>query len=128
MRRLTPLLVITFILVTLLGHHVHGGASSVDTPTISGVSAASVTDDHAHAGVKELQVVQHGGLEEIIPELCTIGGQVSPSPASGPSHVPFVLREHRTGIADAVPATAPAWDEPALPADVVRALLQVFLN
>lgn len=128
MPRFSPLLAITLILVTLLGHHVHGGASSVDTPTVSSLSATTSTTDHAHSGVKGLQVVQHGSLEEIIPELCTIGGQASTSPSSGPGHISFVLHEHRAEMADAVPATAPTWDEPAFPADVARAFLQVFLN
>jgi hypothetical protein len=114
------------ILVALLGHHIHtpGAASAAG----SGVVVSEVAHQHEHAGVKALQIVDHAALDEIVPELCVVGEQAPPPVSGGHGQVALLSTEPRSEDMLPAPSFVPSWDAPSVAPDVLRALLQVFLN
>lgn len=126
MRRLSPFLTSMLILVALLGHHIHnpGAASAAG----SGAVVSEVAHTHEHTGVKALQVIDHATLDEIVPELCVVGEQAPPPVSGGQGQVAlFPTEAHGASIMPAL-SFVPSWETPVTPPDVLRALLQVFLN
>ena len=122
MQRLSPLLISILVLASLLAHHAHGTEAKADAP------APAATAGHVQHGVQELQVIDHGALDDILPDLCTIGDPAPPSPSTTNGHAAALIL-----VADADPILpAPSfpsiWEAPVYPPDVLRALLQVFLN
>lgn len=122
MHRFSPLLISMIVLASLLAHHVHGPVAMADAP------APAVTAGHLHHGVQALQVIDHGALDDIVPELCTIGDPATPAFATLQGHVAVALASSGVPFVQLEPASAPIWETPVSPPDVLRAFLQVYLN
>jgi hypothetical protein len=122
MRRLSPLLISMILLASLLAHHVHAPVAAAGMPT------EPVAATHVHDGMTELQVIDHGALDEIVPELCVVGEQVAPSLSGGDGQAALLSAEIRAEALLPAPPIVSSWEAPFLPPDVLRALLQVFLN
>lgn len=125
MRMRLPLLISVIVLALLLAHHMHAPLATAATSAADPVAMAG---DHAHHGVRELQVVDHGVLDDVLPELCTVGDPASPAPATTHGHVALASAASGASLVHFETASAPAWNAPVSPPDVLRALLQVFLN
>jgi hypothetical protein len=121
-QRLSPLLTTMIILVSLLAHHIHAPVAT------AGMLAETAGVDHMHHGVQELQVVDHGMLDDVVPELCTIGDTVPPAPAGHQGHVPALAPDAGAAAFPTEAPSATSWEAPVFPPDVLRAYLQVFLN
>lgn len=121
-RRLSPLLISMIILASLLAHHVHAPVAE------AGMPAEPVASGHAHHALPELQVIDHGALDDIVPELCVVGEQAPPPMAGGHGHAVLLSAESRSEIVLPEPSFVPPWDAPSIAPDVLRAFLQVFLN
>ena len=122
MRRLSPLLISMIILASLLAHHMHAPAA------MAGMPAEPVAAAQVHHGVPELQVIDHGALDEVVPELCVVGEQLSPPMPGGQGQAALISAESHGEAILPVPSVIPSWETPSVPPDVLRALLQVFLN
>jgi hypothetical protein len=121
-QRLSPLLTTMIILVSLLAHHIHAPVAT------AGVLAGTAIDEHMHHGVQELQVIDHGMLDEIQPELCTIGDTVPPAPTGQQGQIPALAPDAGAAAFHREAPSATSWEAPVFPPDVLRAYLQVFLN
>lgn len=122
MRRLSPLLISMIILASLLAHHVHAPVAE------AGMPAEPVATGHVHQGLQELQVIDHGALDDIVPELCVVGEQAPPPMSGGHGQAALLSAESRGEAILPAQSVVPSWETPSVPPDVLRALLQVFLN
>lgn len=122
MQSRSPLLTTIIILVSLLAHHIHAPVAT------AGVMAETAGVENRHHGVQELQVVDHGMLDDVVPELCTIGDTVPPAPAGHQGHVPALAPDTGAAAFSREAPSATNWEVPVVPPDVLRAWLQVFLN
>ena len=122
MRRLSPLLISMIILASLLAHHMHAPAA------MAGMPAQPVAAAQVHHGVPELQVIDHGMLDDIVPTLCVVGEQAPPPVPAGHGQAALLSAESRGEATLPAPSVVSSWETPSVPPDVLRALLQVFLN
>ena len=122
-RRLSPLLISMIILASLLAHHVHAPVAE------AGMPAEPVASEHVyHDGLQKLQVIDHGALDDIVPELCVVGEQVSAPVSGNHGQAALISAESRGEAILPSSSVIPVWETPSVPPDVLRALLQVFLN
>jgi hypothetical protein len=121
-RRLSPFLISIIVLASLLAHHVHAPVAT------AGVPAEQAAVEHVHHGAKQLQIVDHGMLDDIVPELCVVGEQAPPPISGGHGQVALITPQAHGEALLSELLVVPTWETPAIAPDVLRALLQVFLN
>lgn len=122
MHKPLPLLASVLILLGLLGHHLHQPA---DAARAEPPQAVAPLAGASHAG---LRIIDHGAVPDVDVEVCVPGGQVSHQAVTGSSTVAVLpAAVHGAAIHPDLDGM-PAWLVPALPPDVLRAFLQVYLN
>lgn len=114
------------ILLGLVGHHLHNPVLP-DHPAQT-LTVAHVTDNAPGTAGSALRIIDHGAAHDIDVEVCVPGGQVPHMVTTGPGDIAVLPVAVQGDVVRPAPSDAPAWLVPALAPDVLRALLQVFLN